>query len=303
MILTSFYIHFFFNQNTFYHHFVLILIIDFKYIVMDYCFITREVSMKKEWLIKTIAISFILLFLDISTSTMAGCLPIEKHSLTIDSIKDLNTVTTKTEPRGINVSLDGVRGENGWFVKEPLYLIIIPDNGTQIESVFIKFDGLPWVELQWMCGEPTPIPKIVEDGLYQFDVKIYDSELNVWFFSFEYKVDIVPPTIELKKEKMFFNKLKFIADVSDGASGVWRVEFYLDDELMFTDYNSSFEWIWEVPDDHSHVVKAIVYDMAGNNASNSISVPKSHCIQQSTGSQQVNLLFQNLIFYYQMRYL
>jgi len=45
-----------------------------------------------------------------------------------------------------------------------------------------------------------------------------------------------------------------------------RVEFYLDDTLMFTDEDSPFEWMWNRFSFGEHIVKAKAYDLDGNSA-------------------------------------
>jgi hypothetical protein len=239
--------------------------------------------MKKEWLVKTLTIGITFLCLCMSTVPTIASPSFKKYWLMIDTLQGLHGIT-KTESQGINATLDGVRGENGWFVDVPVYLVITPDNDTQIEKVFIRINSGSWQELTWMGGEPIPLI-IISDGILQLYVKIYDSEWNEWYFSFEYKVDTRLPTIVLQKKNMFFNKLKFIADVSDQISGVWRVEFYLDDDLKFTDYDTPFEWIWEGTGNHT--INAKVFDWAGLSANSSLNI---YCVKNRSQNLQIILL-------------
>ncbi|MCX6670631.1 MAG: hypothetical protein NTX92_01750 [Euryarchaeota archaeon] len=86
-----------------------------------------------------------------------------------------------------------------------------------------------------------------------------------------FKIDKTLPDIFLTKETIGLGQIKFVANVSDAMSGVWRVEFYVDDEPMFTDFDFPFEsnvfWAGK------HNVVAIVFDFAGNSDIGVMSTP------------------------------
>jgi len=92
--------------------------------------------------------------------------------------------------------------------------------------------------------------------------------------------DTFPPTIHLTVKKVFFNKWKFIAEAYDTISGMDRVEFYVDNQLLgnISGPGPLYECNWVCPDSNSHLVQAIAYDCAGNSASSNIiiSISKSH---------------------------
>lgn len=95
--------------------------------------------------------------------------------------------------------------------------------------------------------------------------------------------DTFPPTIHLTVEKVFFNRWKFIAEAYDTISGMDRVEFYVDNQLLgnISGPGPLYVWNWVCPDSNSHSVQAIAYDCAGNSASSNIidiifSISKSH---------------------------
>jgi len=230
---------------------------------------------------KGLVCGIIVLFLGMSIMPMAGSLSVEKHSSILGSVKELNTMT-KAESRDIYVILHGELGENGWYIGIDFWIEIIATNGTEIVRVEYNLDGSGWVEY---TGPWTWT--IDPNGIHPLGVRVYDQYGNPWYFSFEIKIDTTPPTIMLHKQIMFLNKIKFIADVSDLPSGIWRVEFYLDDELQFTDYDFPFEWTYE--GSGNHMVTATVFDMAGNSASSSISTPYAKSLSQ-------NLLHLNQLF-------
>lgn len=60
----------------------------------------------------------------------------------------------------------------------------------------------------------------------------------------------------------------------DARSGVHKVEFYIDDELEYTDYDASYEWNWDTTQyaETEHEITAKAYDMLGLKTSSSVAV-------------------------------
>ena len=103
-------------------------------------------------------------------------------------------------------------------------------------------------------------------------------------------IDETPPTVEIEKPKERFLyildteimsllfKTRIIggitieASATDTISEISKVEFYLDDELMETDYEWPYQWYWGKSSFGNHVIKVIAYDSAGNSASDEMKV-------------------------------
>ena len=97
------------------------------------------------------------------------------------------------------------------------------------------------------------------------------------------------PEINLTKERLSENEVKFIANVSDELSGIDRVEFHKwAGDPRFVDYDFPYECIWIGSSNEN--VTATVYDKAGN--SNSRSTHTRSCIhtQQSSNPLLSKLL-------------
>ncbi|PKK85288.1 MAG: hypothetical protein CVT48_06120 [Thermoplasmata archaeon HGW-Thermoplasmata-1] len=60
------------------------------------------------------------------------------------------------------------------------------------------------------------------------------------------------------------------ASASD-AGGIYKVEFYIDGQLKYTDWDSSYEWKW-TPSVGQHTIKVTAYDNAGQSTSRTINV-------------------------------
>ena len=60
----------------------------------------------------------------------------------------------------------------------------------------------------------------------------------------------------------------------DARSGVHKVEFYIDDELEYTDYDASYEWNWDTTQhtETEHKITAEAYDTFGLKTSTSITI-------------------------------
>jgi len=218
---------------------------------------------------------------------------LENHKI-IEKLPSVYTNEDVFDPAYIIVVCNRILGGNGWIVSN----ISIPIfyESERIADVFYQINDEGWK----VYNEPLIIS---DDGVYVFSWYAVDSEGNISTpESTIFKIDKTPPEITLIKERLDKNHIKFIANVIDGMSGVWQVNFYLDNLFEYNDINFPYEWTWNITDNHKHTVKAIVYDMAGNSASSSTSAQKSLRIQQSI-SQQINQLFKNILLRHQIRYI
>ena len=137
-----------------------------------------------------------------------------------------------------------------------------------------NMSGVNWIEFR-IDGGSVQIGNsitIVVDGTHQVDFHSIDVAGNVepWK-SITVTIDYTPPTIEITWE-VFGNficgwQVIFTATCSDATSGMDYVEFYLNDELCFTDDTEPFEWIIEWSSAlKSSTLKVVAYDIAGNSA-------------------------------------
>jgi len=226
---------------------------------------------------KCLAIGIILLLLGLGTLPMVESVPIEKE----------NSVISKSYLDDIVIS--GTMGENGWYVSS-VTITFVDGNGTWVRC-FVKIDSGNWFEY----FGPLVVSSDGVHTVWWFYIDQWGIQSPV--YSVTFKIDTTPPEISLMKERTGINKIKFIATVCDAISGIWRVEFYLDDELQFTDYDFPFEWTWDGSGNHN--VTATVFDFAGNSASSSMSTPYIlSFIQNSYHNHQIIKLLLNLIMHH-----
>jgi len=104
---------------------VLILSIDFKYLILDDYFITREVALKKEWLLKTLALGIIILFIG------AGV-------VSAFNVKPYNEFEPMSDGNWLYV---GGSGEGNYTrIQDAI------DNASDGDTVFVYDDSSPYVE-------------------------------------------------------------------------------------------------------------------------------------------------------------
>ncbi len=161
---------------------------------------------------RILAIGVILLFIGISFSPSLG-----KNNEYIYSI-------TKIDKNGVNITLNGTLGDNGWYIS---CVRIIIEIHIEIEELYYQIDNTGW---QVYTGGPFII---CEDGehtfcYYYIDINGNQSEIEC----IDFKIDQTKPKINLTwyayvKYSMWH--IIMIANCSDTISAMNRVEFNLND--------------------------------------------------------------------------
>ena len=192
-----------------------------------------------------------------------------------------------------SITLDPVHpNEFGWYntpVDVTFHAKEGEGPGTQsgLKYIYHKINDGTWI----MHEIPGKYPDLPLEYDYTITIDA-DGEFTVYFYAVDYvgnigslhqsptiKIDTTPPSITLSKDEIKFGEVKFIADADDATSGIYYVAF--DSEptgelpnLPYTDTTSPYEWLFTGI--HNYMIKATVYDHAGNHAeSNTMSTP--HC--------------------------
>ena len=104
---------------------------------------------------------------------------------------------------------------------------------------------------------------------------------------------IISPTVSILSpvNNQTINEIVTVVVETKDNDGIDKVEFYIDDSLVFTDLESFYEYQWntiQYEDDSKHTVKVISYDLSGNST---ISEPNVYEIDNSTSHPQgVNII-------------
>ena len=162
------------------------------------------------------------------------------------------------------LSIDGVMGENGWFV-DPV-LITFTYNSSVIEAIYFKIDTGEWM----LYTESYTYDEESVHDLSYYMVLVEGGTSDV-FGPFDFKIDYTLPVIaDVEVEKMNWNTHKLTADVEDEVSGIQRVEFYLDGVFQESLQMEPWEFMWSGTGQHT--VQIFVFDYAGLQTNSSLIV-------------------------------
>jgi hypothetical protein len=167
----------------------------------------------------------------------------------------------KAESRGINITLNGTMGNNGWYVSDVTISFTV-DN-INVSSIKYRLDNG-----SWQTYTAPEIIRVHEDGYHSFELMVIDTDGNVWYGGPVYfKIDQTPPFILITKERTGLFRWKITVVPSDNMSGFsGTIEFYINGVLQFTaNVPGPYEWTfvaWMFWKSWSLTVR--VYDIAGN---------------------------------------
>ena len=85
----------------------------------------------------------------------------------------------------------------------------------------------------------------------------------------EQQEDTTPPTVSISSpvSGQSVNEIVTISVNTDDNEGINKVEFFIDDSLVFIDSESPYEYQWnttQYEDDSEHIIKVISYDNSNN---------------------------------------
>jgi hypothetical protein len=177
----------------------------------------------------------------------------------------------------------GIIGDNGIYVScVNITFVAVGD----VESIFYKIDGGSWTTYT----EPF---MICEDGVHVLSwYWIYQGYQSAVLCAPPFKIDRTPPEIQLSCQKQGMTRLKITAEATDVASGVNRVEFFLDGVLSYIDGTEPYEG--SIHCIGIHHVKAVAYDNAGHSAESTLITPLKY---EGPSFKLLVFLFQAIFVY------
>ncbi len=159
------------------------------------------------------------------------------------------------------VEIHGKLGTNGWYISNVIVTITSKDDLSGIKKSYYKIN-----KERWKSYKNSII--LTLDSKYKLEYKSVDTAGNSEpIKKIGFKIDQTPPTIRLIKYLIGGDIIKFSAIVRDTFSGINRVEFYIEDKLQSVIFSEPY--IWYCVFDENQFVTAVVYDNAGNSASDS----------------------------------
>ncbi len=206
---------------------------------------------------KVLAITIIVLFTVMSAFSAVGNIKTEEYSKHASS--DLRE-TLNTDPSECIPHFIGQEGENGWFIGD--ITILFEYDAAKVKKIWYRITSEEWIEFEF---EPVIFNL---EGDYPFEYYWEDHHNNTIFppTGEQIRIDKTQPTIQLNSKVKGWkkNKIEYTANVNDGekGSGIERVEYYLDDELVATVEEPDYEYLY-TGGEEGHPVEVIVYDFAG----------------------------------------
>ena len=190
---------------------------------------------------KSLAISLIILFFTMATISAVG----------------VSITSTPMNQSSANPPIphkEGIGGNNDWYISDVLISFsydpkIVKEVGYQLDGVWREYYDAFYVE---------------DDGNHQIQWYWIDKgDVRHEMLPVVFKIDKSKPTINIDKEVIAENKVKFTVTCNDDVSDVERVEFYLDDDLITTDTEKPYEYTYTTDESGPHDVFAVGYNYAG----------------------------------------
>jgi len=201
---------------------------------------------------KSLVVGVIFLFIGMNITSIVSSLSIENHFSINGSTEKLHTVMN-AGLRGVNITLNGTMGENGWYVSD----VYVSINCSESNHIYFRIDEEGWQEYV----VPLVIT-ITTDGYHTVSCYYIDSEghQSDTFYAY-FKIDQTKPYAWFAIAKIRFGKWFIYANASDITSGMDKVEFYVEDVFQGTVFEPPYLWICNGSMRFSLV---IAYDKAGN---------------------------------------
>jgi hypothetical protein len=200
-----------------------------------------------------------------------------KNIRNIDKIPSGNHNREVFDPAYVLIEFNRDYCKNDWIVDD-VYIPIFYES-DRIDEVYYQINNSGWLLYH------SPI-KISRDGTYDLSWYVIDSEGNSSKPDSipTFKVDLTPPIIDLKQERLANNMVKFTAEVNDETSGIEKVKFQGRYEgFIDNDYPYEFIWYGFLKD----TITVTVYDNAGNTNTQSMVTSRNNIQNHQT----LNLMF------------
>ncbi len=232
----------------------------------------------------------VFLFIGISIFPLSQGLS-TKINTSIPDSSEMKNVVMNSE--FVNWTVNGTMGEGDWYIS-PITLTCTYDHDV-IAYVYYRYDDNGWMEYV----EPFTIGN---QGYISLDFYAVDYEGNIETTEvLPFRIDYTHPYVNLSVENIGIMKWLFSTIAGDDISGVIYIEYYLDDQFLTNIPSIPYEYIWT--GNGKHLIKVIVYDAAGNNASDTTTTPdifshsyQSHLLINHHTYNQRNQMLQNQLF-------
>jgi len=247
--------------------------------------------MQTNHLLKKGLVIGIIVLLGVNFAPLAG-----SSSLGNSITRDILDPTSRSDSRGLNITLTGTRGLNGWYVSQVLVTFTCPEGAS---TIYYSINNGSWTALT-----ANPIVFTI-DGLYTVSAYcIYNNGSQSPIVSVSFKIDATPPEITKTVEKIGFREWRVTVTCTDATSGIGSVQVWFNNVLEANVTHPPFLLIfdWKYRPLPQRQITVIAFDDAGNKIGTQInpttSIVKACPARNNIGSSscQQYLLQQNSTF-------
>ena len=237
--------------------------------------------MRKMWLVKTLALSIIVLFTEIAVTPSVG----------------VSNYLEDTTPPVTTCTLDPPNpdGLNGWYVNDVNVTLNATDDLSGVKEIYYRVAGGEWKNNSGDYVKFILDYDCLENGLIEFyAVDFVGNQEEIKSFCC-IDMDQQPPEIDCwikaRIYRLFPLTYEIILPIEywDNCSGPGCIEIYINDILqeVVTGPGPSFQWVFIYEPIKNLTIKIICYDIAGNKAeavlNNSDIHPRFRSIDQLFG--------------------
>ena len=182
-----------------------------------------------------------------------------------------------TTPPVTTISLNGTMSEYGIYTSDVEVTLNATDDMSGVFATYYNLD---------MNGNNIYYESFVITGHDEHTLAYWsvDNAGNEEKTQFAYiNIDLIPPEIDLLWDMLDNKSIRFEPYILEIGSGIWKVEYYIDNNHLYTKYGANSEWIWTPNITGRHLVSGIAYDKANNsNRDDSyINIPREKSISSS----------------------
>jgi parallel beta-helix repeat protein len=185
-----------------------------------------------------------------------------------------------TEPPTTTHSLNGIMGNNDWYISNVTITLSATDAGSGVDEIYYKLDSEAWT----VYAGPIVVST---DGQHQISYNATDNLGNMEATNgpFSFKMDKTAPVwVNYTFTPLNAMKTKWLcsANAIDPTSGIILVEFYVDDALVGNDTTGPAPYEFEFSGKPETNSQALAYDAAGNSALSPIASYVEYSAQQQS---------------------
>lgn len=171
-----------------------------------------------------------------------------------------------TTPPVTIISLNGTVSEWGVYTSDVEVTLNATDDLSGVNVTYYQLD----IGEFEIYDEPFIVTGHDQHALAYWSVDNAGNKEKTQFIYIE--IDLIPPEIELGYWILDNKSIKFDPFVWDDGSGYYKVEYYIDNEYMYTSYDVVPEWIWTPNGTGKYLASAIIYDRAEHSACDDIEI-------------------------------